>query len=170
MLTASELNPNRRVEIAIEVNGTSIRQLVPTRLLLSDFLRNELGLCGVRVGCGEGVCGSCTILMNGYPARACTLLAVQAAGECVATIEGMNAAVGLTPLQIAFKQLHALQCGFCTPGILNSLTFLFAHSPNCDEEEIRTILTGHLCRCTGYKNIVGAAVSHFRATRDQQIP
>ena len=126
-------------------------------MLLSDFLRHELGLTGTHVGCEHGVCGACTILINGEAVRSCLMFAVQVDGHEVLTVEGLAAKNGdLHPLQNAFREAHALQCGFCTPGFLMSLIPFLQEKPNASEEEIRAALSGNLCRCTGYQNIVKA--------------
>ena len=126
------------------------------RLLLSDFLRQDLGLTGTHVGCEHGVCGACTVLLDGEAVRSCLILAVQADGHEVATVEGLGSVEDLHPLQAAFRQAHALQCGFCTPGILMTLVPFLDEHPNPAESEIREALSGNLCRCTGYQNIVDA--------------
>ena len=144
-------------EIAVTVNGRLYREAVEDRLLLSDFLRGRLGLTGTHVGCEHGVCGCCTVLLDGRPVRSCLVLAVQAAGCEVRTIEGLAAPDGtLSPLQRAFKQEHALQCGFCTPGFLMTASSFYREAANMSDEEIREALGGQLCRCTGYVGIVNA--------------
>ena len=145
------------VPITVRVNGTSHRHDVEPRLLLSDFLRHELGLTGTHVGCEHGVCGACTVLVDGRAVRSCLLLAVQADGREVDTVESLAASDGtLHPLQAAFREAHALQCGFCTPGFLMSLVPFLEDNPNPSKEEIREALSGNLCRCTGYQKIVEA--------------
>ena len=147
----------KRHRIGVTVNGRSYESEVEPRLLLSDFLRHELGLTGTHVGCEHGVCGACTVLLDGEPVRACLLLAVQADGRELKTIEGLAAADGaLHPLQEAFWEKHALQCGFCTGGILLTLEPFLAEIPDPSENEIRHALSGNLCRCTGYQHIVDA--------------
>jgi len=145
------------VTIDVTVNGIQYRRDVEPRLLLSDFLRQDLGLTGTHVGCEHGVCGACTVLLDGEPVRSCLMLAVQADGAELTTVEGLApAADQLHPLQTAFREAHALQCGFCTPGILMTLVaFLRDHAAPGDAE-IRDALGGHLCRCTGYQNIIDA--------------
>ena len=145
--------------VDVTVNGVRHQRAVEPRLLLSDFLRHELGLTGTHVGCEHGVCGACTVLLDGEAVRACLMFAVQVDGHEVTTVEGLapaGAGNALHPLQAAFREAHALQCGFCTPGFLMTLVpFLRDHaSPN--EREIREALSGNLCRCTGYQNIVAA--------------
>ncbi|HEY1409074.1 MAG TPA: (2Fe-2S)-binding protein [Promineifilum sp.] len=146
-----------KLAIALTVNGMPYEAEVEARLLLCDFLRHDLGLTGTHVGCEQGVCGACTVLFNGEPVRSCLMLAVQADGNELHTVEGLGTPDDLHPLQKAFHEAHGLQCGFCTPGILMTLLpFLQAH-PNPSEEEIRVAISGNLCRCTGYQHIVDAA-------------
>jgi carbon-monoxide dehydrogenase small subunit len=147
----------RRV-IRVTVNGVPYECEVEARLLLSDFLRHELGLTGTHVGCEHGVCGTCTILLDGEPVRSCLLLAVQAHGHELETVEGLAPSEReLHPLQQAFWEKHGLQCGYCTPGMLMVLKAFLAENPDPSEEEIREAISGNLCRCTGYQNIVEAA-------------
>ena len=143
--------------MVVTVNGIQYERDVEPRLLLSDFLRQDLGLTGTHVGCEHGVCGACTILLDGEPVRSCLMLAVQADGAQVTTVEGLApGADQLHPLQSAFREAHGLQCGFCTPGILMTMVAFLRDHPTPDEAEIRDALGGHLCRCTGYQNIVDA--------------
>ena len=143
--------------IAVTVNGRAYEREVEPRLLLSDFLRHELGLTGTHVGCEHGVCGACTILFDGEPVRSCIMLAVQADGHALTTVEGLSPSPGeLHPLQQAFWESHGLQCGFCTPGFLMTLVPFLEANPDPSEEEIRQALSGNLCRCTGYQHIVDA--------------
>ena len=143
--------------MVVTVNGIQYERDVEPRLLLSDFLRQDLELTGTHVGCEHGVCGACTILLDGEPVRSCLMLAVQADGAQVTTVEGLApSADGLHPLQSAFREAHGLQCGFCTPGILMTMVAFLRDHPTPDEAEIRDALGGHLCRCTGYQNIVDA--------------
>ena len=143
--------------IAVTVNGQRHVQTVPVRMLLSDFLRHELHLTGTHVGCEHGVCGCCTVLLNGEAVRSCLMLAVQADGMVITTIEGMAGMNSeLHPIQQAFLEKHGLQCGFCTPGIIMSVHALLHENPTLDEDEIRHALSGNICRCTGYQNIVEA--------------
>jgi aerobic-type carbon monoxide dehydrogenase small subunit (CoxS/CutS family) len=146
------------VVIAIEltVNGRSHREEVEPRLLLSDFLRHTIGLTGTHVGCEHGVCGACTIRLDGAAVRSCLLLAVQADGAAIETVEGLAANGELHPLQAAFREHHALQCGFCTSGILMAAVDLLERSETPTRNEIVDMLSGHLCRCTGYEPIVDA--------------
>jgi carbon-monoxide dehydrogenase small subunit len=144
-------------EIAVTVNGNRYERAVPVRLLLSDFLRHELHLTGTHVGCEHGVCGCCTVLFNGEAVRACLMFAVQADGMAITTIEGMAGVNSeLHPIQQAFREKHGLQCGFCTPGIIMSVHAMLHEHPDPSEEEIRHELSGNICRCTGYQNIVEA--------------
>jgi aerobic carbon-monoxide dehydrogenase small subunit len=142
--------------IQLTVNGQSVERTVESRLLLSDFLRHELGLTGTHVGCEHGVCGACTILVDGETARSCLMFAVQAHGADVRTVESLGTEAALHPIQDAFRATHALQCGFCTPGILMTLVPFLRDHPSPNEAEIREALSGNLCRCTGYSNIVEA--------------
>ena len=144
----------KKQPIAVTVNGTEYEGFVEPRRLLADFLRYDLGLTGTHVGCEHGVCGACTILLDGAAVRSCLLLAVQAEGAAVQTVEGLAQEGRLHPLQQAFWEGHALQCGFCTPGILLSAYELLQETLTPSEEQIREVLAGHLCRCTGYYSIV----------------
>jgi aerobic-type carbon monoxide dehydrogenase small subunit (CoxS/CutS family) len=147
-------------EITLNVNGEELTGTAEARMTLADFLRDELGLTGTHLGCEHGVCGACTILLDGRSTRSCLMLAVQAEGHELRTVEGLAAADGtLHPIQEAFSAKHGLQCGFCTPGFLMSVHELLEDNPDPDEDEIRSFLSGNLCRCTGYQNIV-AAVRH----------
>jgi aerobic carbon-monoxide dehydrogenase small subunit len=143
--------------VSLVVNGAAYERTVPARLLLSDFIRNDLRLTGTHLGCEHGVCGCCTILLDGQAVRSCLMFAVQAAGHDLVTVEGLAPAPGqLHPLQEAFRQEHALQCGYCTPGFLTTLIPFLESNPDPSEVEIREALSGNLCRCTGYQNIVKA--------------
>jgi aerobic carbon-monoxide dehydrogenase small subunit len=144
-------------EVSLIVNGAPRTATVPVRRLLSDFLRHELGLTGTHVGCEHGVCGCCTVLLDGEPVRSCLLLAVTAAGHDVTTVEGLTGPDGaLHPVQQAFIECHGLQCGFCTPGFLTTTAAFLAARPDPDENEIVEAISGNLCRCTGYQNIVAS--------------
>jgi carbon-monoxide dehydrogenase small subunit len=147
---------NNRIPITVTVNGTQYEHTVEPRLLLSDFLRHELGLTGTHVGCEHGVCGACTILFDGEPVRSCLMFAVQANGHEISTVEGLGTEDSLHPLQEAFREAHAVQCGFCTPGFLMSLLPFLKENPDPTEGQIREALSGNLCRCTGYQHIVDA--------------
>ncbi len=155
------------MNVSVTVNGVRHEQDVEPRLLLSDFLRQNLSLTGTHVGCEHGVCGACTILFDGEPARSCIMLAVQANGHAVQTVEGLTpAGGGLHPIQAAFKEAHALQCGFCTPGILMTLSAYLRDNPKPTEPEIREVLSANLCRCTGYQHIVEAVTRVIYAGRE----
>jgi aerobic-type carbon monoxide dehydrogenase small subunit (CoxS/CutS family) len=160
---------NRRV--SIEINGRNYERDIEPRLLLSDFIRHEAGLTGTHVGCEHGVCGACTVQLDGQPVRSCLTLAVQAEGHSLTTVESLAQEDGtLHPLQQAFHESHGLQCGFCTPGFLMSLEPLLADARDFDDREIREALAGNLCRCTGYQNIVVAvrlAAQRMAGARDQ---
>jgi aerobic-type carbon monoxide dehydrogenase small subunit (CoxS/CutS family) len=159
---------NGQHTIRVTVNGTRYERSAEPRLLLSDFLRQELGLTGTHVGCEHGVCGACTVLLDGSAVRSCLLFAVQADGHAVTTVEGLSNGHQLHPLQQAFHEAHALQCGFCTPGILLTLIPWLEEHPHPDETEIRAALSGNLCRCTGYANIVTAVQRFTGADRPER--
>jgi carbon-monoxide dehydrogenase small subunit len=142
--------------VRVTVNGKPYERQAEARLLLSDFVRHELGLAGTHVGCEHGVCGACTLLFDGQPVRSCLMLAVQANGHALTTVEGLGTPDKLHPLQQAFWERHGLQCGYCTPGILMTLVPFLQENPDPSEREIREALSGNLCRCTGYQNIVEA--------------
>jgi len=146
--------------IRLTVNGVGVERSIETRMLLSDFLRHELNLTGTHVGCEHGSCGACTILLDGAAVRSCILFAVQADGHALTTVEGVSAdPEKLHPLQTAFREAHALQCGYCTPGFLMTLLPFLEENPQPDETAIRAALSGNLCRCTGYQNIVDAVLA-----------
>jgi aerobic carbon-monoxide dehydrogenase small subunit len=154
--------------IAVTVNGKRHEATVPVRVTLADFLRNQLGLTGTHLGCEHGVCGACTVLFDGYSARSCLMLAVQADGHEIMTVEGIATDTKtLHPLQQAFHEHHGLQCGFCTPGILTTLIELLRDNPDPTEEDIRIGISGNLCRCTGYQNIVTAALDAAKRMRSE---
>jgi carbon-monoxide dehydrogenase small subunit len=142
--------------VRFEVNGKPVAIEVEWRTSLADCLRNQLRLTGTHLGCEHGVCGACTVIVDGDAVRSCLMLAVQAEGSTVTTVEGLSQDDGLTPLQAAFKKHHALQCGFCTPGMLTTAHALLSGEPDASEERIRSVLSGNLCRCTGYIPIVEA--------------
>jgi aerobic-type carbon monoxide dehydrogenase small subunit (CoxS/CutS family) len=145
------------MDVSVSVNGRAYQRSVEPRLLLSDFIRHELGLTGTHVGCEHGVCGACTVLLDGETVRSCLLFAVQADGSEITTVEGLAPGPDrLHPIQEAFWDAHGLQCGFCTPGILITTVALLRANPTPTDEEIRAGLSGNLCRCTGYQNIVKA--------------
>ena len=145
-------------EIRLTVNGVAHDVRVPARRLLSDCLRHDLGLTGTHVGCEHGVCGACTVLLDGRPVRSCLLLAVAADGQEVTTVEGLASGEELSPVQQAFQDCHGLQCGFCTPGFLTTITAGLRANPQPTEDEAREMVAGNLCRCTGYQNIVAAVL------------
>ena len=144
------------ISITVKVNGSELAAAVEPRRSLVDFLRHDLGLVGTHVGCEHGVCGACTVMLDGRTVRSCLLFAAQADGAEVTTIEGIGTDEALHPLQLAFQQHHALQCGFCTPGMILAAIELLRDNPDPTEEEIRVGLSGNLCMCTGYVNIVRA--------------
>jgi carbon-monoxide dehydrogenase small subunit len=147
-------------DISVSVNGKTYQRTVDSRLLLSDFIRHDLLLAGTHVGCEHGVCGACTILLDGLPVRSCLLLAVQANGHEISTVEGLAAPDGtFSTLQQAMHDHHGLQCGYCTPGILMTMTAFLNENTSPNEDEIREALSGNLCRCTGYQHIVDAAIA-----------
>lgn len=153
------LTIGKRHPVAVTLNGHPVTAEAEPRMLLSDFLRQCLGAQGTHVGCEHGVCGACTVQIDDELARSCLTLAVQAEGSRIATVEGLAPCVGrLSVLQAAFQRHHALQCGFCTAGILMSMNHLLVNEPNPDEARVRDVLSGHLCRCTGYHPIVSAVL------------
>ena len=155
--------------VSIEINGRVVRGEVDARLLLADFIRDHAGLTGTHLGCEHGVCGACTIQLDGQPVRSCLMFAVQANGHRVSTVEGMApSATTLHPLQQAFHECHALQCGFCTPGILMTMEAFLREEPDPTLARIRSALAGNLCRCTGYQNIVTAV--RLAADRMNEAP
>jgi aerobic-type carbon monoxide dehydrogenase small subunit (CoxS/CutS family) len=146
--------------VTVTVNGTRYERRVESRLLLSDFIRHDLLLAGTHVGCEHGVCGACTILFDGLPTRSCLMLAAQANGHEIITVEGLTPDPSrLTPLQEAMHEHHGLQCGYCTPGILMTMTAYLAENPSPTEADVREALSGNLCRCTGYQHIVDAVLA-----------
>ena len=145
------------MKVAMEINGSVYEGEVEPRTLLSDFIRHQAGLTGTRVGCEHGVCGACTVQLDGEPVRSCLMLTIQADGRALRTVEGLAGDGELHPLQRAFNETHALQCGFCTSGFLMALEAFLRERPDPSEEEIREALSGNLCRCTGYIAIVEAA-------------
>ena len=159
----SEFDP---VPIVLKINGTQYRLFAEPRRLLSDVLRDDCGLTGTHVGCEHGVCGACTILLDGAPARACLTYAVQAQNHEITTIEAFGGDGALSPVQQALHEEHGLQCGFCTPGIVVTMEAWLAENPDPTEAEIRDALSGNLCRCTGYHNIVAAIVKAAARRRE----
>jgi aerobic-type carbon monoxide dehydrogenase small subunit (CoxS/CutS family) len=155
-----------KMSVKFEVNGKQVEVTVEPRLTLADCLRHHLGLTGTHVGCEHGVCGACTVLVDGAAVRACLLLAVQAEGSKVVTVEGLSKDEGLTPLQASFRKHHALQCGFCTPGMITTAHALLSEEPDCDADRVREVLSGNICRCTGYVSIVDAVLDARAAYKD----
>jgi carbon-monoxide dehydrogenase small subunit len=150
---------NEARSIVVTVNGARYERQVPARLTLADFLRHELGITGTHLGCEHGVCGACTILLDGRAVRSCLMLAVQSNGHEIGTVEGLAPGPGeLHPLQEAFRDNHGLQCGFCTPGMLMTLLEFLRDNPDPTAEDVRIAISGNLCRCTGYQGIIKAAL------------
>ena len=154
------MNETRRIKV--RVNGREYERTVEVRLTLADFLREDLGLTGTHLGCEHGVCGACTVLFNGAAIRSCLMLAVQADGADLATVEGLARGGELTNLQRAFQDNHALQCGFCTPGFLMAATAFLQETPAPTEDQVRDAISGNICRCTGYASIVDAILGSSR--------
>jgi aerobic-type carbon monoxide dehydrogenase small subunit (CoxS/CutS family) len=146
------------VAIALKVNGKSYEGSVEPRTTLADYLRHGLGLTGTHVGCEHGVCGACTVIVDGAPVRSCLMFAVQADGAMITTVEGLARGDVLSPLQAAFRKHHALQCGFCTAGILTTMHVFLSEEPDADADRVREVLSGNICRCTGYIQIVEAVL------------
>jgi 2-furoyl-CoA dehydrogenase 2Fe-2S iron sulfur subunit len=161
------LSASSQHRIHFTLNGRLVSGFAEPRMLLSDFIRHVIGATGTHVGCEHGVCGACTVQIDGAPARSCIMLAVQAEGADIRTVEGLAPPTRLSPLQNAFRDNYGLQCGFCTPGILMSLDALLRDRPDATEPEIREVLSGHLCRCTGYGSIVKAALAAARRLREE---
>lgn len=159
------LKARERHEITIVLNGHAATGYAEPRMLLSDFLRQELAATGTHVACEHGICGACTVRIDGKAVRSCLTLAVQADGKCVDTVEGLAQGEKLSVLQEAFRRHHAVQCGFCTPGILMSLAHFLELQPDADERQLREVIAGHLCRCTGYTQILAAAAEAAAALR-----
>jgi len=154
--------------IKLRINGSEAEREVETRMTLADFLRLEMELTGTHLGCEHGVCGACTVLVDGQSVRSCLMLAVQAAGHEVITVEGLAVGGALNPLQQAFWENHGLQCGFCTPGMLTTLTEFLESNPDPSEAEVREAISGNICRCTGYQSIVASALAAARTMREQK--
>lgn len=161
------LSAGRRHSVSFTLNGRAVAGDAEPRMLLTDFLRHVLGATGTHVGCEHGVCGACTVQIDGVPARACLTLAVQVEGADILTVEGLSEAGTLSPLQESFRTHHGLQCGFCTAGILMSLDALLRDRPAASEQEIREHLSGHLCRCTGYAPIIKAALAAAKTLQER---
>ena len=153
------------MKIAFELNGRTVQPEVEPRLTLADCIRHELRQTGTHVGCEHGVCGACTVIVDRAAVRSCLMLAVQAEGSAVTTVEGLSRDEALSPLQAAFRKHHALQCGFCTPGMLTTAHALLSDEPDADKARIREVLSGNLCRCTGYIAIVDAVYEARSAYR-----
>jgi aerobic carbon-monoxide dehydrogenase small subunit len=158
-----------RRKLSISVNGKVMQREVETRTTLVDFLRGGLGCTGTHIGCEHGVCGACTVLVNKLSVRACLMLAVQAEGCSIETVEGLSEGDELNHLQSAFRDHHALQCGFCTPGFLMTLTEFLRMTPDPTEAEVRDAISGNLCRCTGYQPIVRAALDAAKRIREARV-
>ena len=155
------------MKVSVTINGQQETADVEPRLLLVDFIRDDLRLTGTHVGCDTTGCGACTVLLDGEPVKSCTMLTVQAQGRSITTVEGLANGAELSPVQVGFHQEHGLQCGFCTPGMMLVGTALLEHNPNPTEEEIRWAISGNICRCTGYMNIV-KAIQHAAAAQKAQ--
>jgi aerobic-type carbon monoxide dehydrogenase small subunit (CoxS/CutS family) len=156
-----------RLPVQFQLNGRRHERFVEVRITLADFLRDELELTGTKLGCEHGVCGACTVLVDGKAARSCLMLAVQASGRSILTVEGLSKHSSLNPLQSAFQQHHALQCGFCTAGFLITSTAFLAENPHPTKAQIREAISGNLCRCTGYQTIVEAIAAVAAAEADR---
>ncbi|MDQ7819059.1 MAG: (2Fe-2S)-binding protein [Armatimonadota bacterium] len=159
--------PVSRQDVAVRINGTVYQAEVDVRTTLADFIRGHAGLTGTHLGCEHGVCGACTVLLNGEPVRSCLMLAVQADGAEVTTVEALGTPERLHPLQEAFREHHGLQCGFCTPGFLMTALAFLQENPRPTTEEIRQAIAGNLCRCTGYQGIVAAIADAARRMRGE---
>ena len=155
--------------IRVRINDTPYERSVEARKLLVDFIRDEIGLTGTHIGCEHGVCGACTVLLNGEPSQSCLLFAVQVDGSEIVTVEGLGSDGSLHPLQEAFSAAHGLQCGFCTPGMLMSAIYLLRDNPDPSETDIRLAISGNICRCTGYVNIVKAVQLAAQALKQREI-
>jgi carbon-monoxide dehydrogenase small subunit len=156
------------LDITITVNGVPRHARAPARRLLSDFLRHELGLTGTHVGCEHGVCGACTVLVDGRPMRSCLMFAVSAQAYAVTTVEGLGTLEAMSAEQRAFAECHGLQCGFCTPGFLTTITAYLQENPDPTQEEARECISGNLCRCTGYQNIIKSVLRAAEITKERE--
>ena len=156
--------------VEFEVNGGLVEVEIEPRTSLADCLRDKLRLTGTHIGCEHGVCGACTVIVDGAAVRSCLILAVQVEGSKIVTVEGLSREDGLSPLQTAFRKHHALQCGFCTPGVLTTAHALLTEEPDADEERIRSVLSGNLCRCTGYIPIIEAVLDARAAYKRGRSP
>jgi aerobic carbon-monoxide dehydrogenase small subunit len=158
-------------EITLRVNGLSRTATAPARRLLSDFLRHDLRLTGTHVGCEHGVCGACTVLVDGAPMRSCLMFAITAQDHEITTVEGLAPGAGqMSPVQQAFTECHGLQCGFCTPGFLTTVTAYLQENPDPTQEEARECISGNLCRCTGYQNIIRSVLRAAEITKEREAP
>ena len=157
------------LSIRVRINDTHYERAVEARKLLVDFIRDDIGLTGTHIGCEHGVCGACTVLLNGEPSQSCLLFAVQVDGSEIVTVEGLGSDGSLHPLQEAFSAAHGLQCGFCTPGMLMSAIYLLRDNPDPSETDIRLAISGNICRCTGYVNIVKAVQLAAQALKQREI-
>ena len=158
-------------EITLRVNGLSRTATAPARRLLSDFLRHDLRLTGTHVGCEHGVCGACTVLVDGAPMRSCLMFAITAQDHEITTVEGLAPGAGqMSPVQQAFTECHGLQCGFCTPGFLTTITAYLKENPDPTQEEARECISGNLCRCTGYQNIIRSVLRAAEITKEREAP
>lgn len=169
MTVSDNITDTTPMDITLSVNGVRHSISVQPRRLLSDALRHDIGLTGTHVGCEHGVCGACTVLVDGKPMRSCLMLAVAAQDYEITTVEGLTRPDGsLSPVQQAFKDCHGLQCGFCTPGFLTTITAGLEENPNPSEDDARDMIAGNLCRCTGYQNIVKSVIRAAEITREEQ--
>jgi len=157
---------NNSLFVEVTVNGGTYQREIEPRTLLVEFIREELGLTGTHIGCDTSYCGACTVLMNGRPVKSCTVLAAQADGTEISTVEGLELGEELHPLQTAFSEHHGLQCGYCTPGMLMSSKHLLDENPNPSREEIKKCIAGNVCRCTGYQNIITAVEDAAQKMRE----
>ena len=157
---------NNSLFVEVMVNGGTYQREIEPRTLLVEFIREELGLTGTHIGCDTSYCGACTVLMNGRPVKSCTVLAAQADGTEISTVEGLELGEELHPLQTAFSEHHGLQCGYCTPGMLMSSKHLLDENPNPSREEIKKCIAGNVCRCTGYQNIITAVEDAAQKLRE----
>ncbi|HEV7196685.1 MAG TPA: (2Fe-2S)-binding protein [Pedococcus sp.] len=162
----SEPTTEELLDLTLTVNGVPRHAQAPARRLLSDFLRHDLGLTGTHVGCEHGVCGACTVLVDGQPMRSCLMFAVTAQAHAITTVEGLGTIEAMGPVQRAFGECHGLQCGFCTPGFLTTITAYLDENPDPTEQEAREAISGNLCRCTGYQNIVKSVLRAAEIRRE----
>lgn len=173
MIEITRTDAEPLVEITLQVNGVLHTAAAPTRRLLSDFLRHELRLTGTHVGCEHGVCGSCTVLVDGAPMRSCLMFAVTAQDHEITTVEGLaedlDGTITMSPVQQAFIECHGLQCGFCTPGFLTTITSYLKENPEPTETQAREAISGNLCRCTGYQNIVKSVLRAAEITKERGV-